>query len=55
MSFEVQVPEGLKPGDSFQTTVNVKDADPVKVKLTIPPGNHSTLRFHVNVQKKMND
>ncbi len=49
VSFEVAVPSGLKTGDTFLTSVKVGDSQPIKVKLTVPKGNHSTLRFNLNV------
>jgi hypothetical protein len=45
VSFEVAVPTGLKSGDTFLTSVKVVDSQPIKVKLTVPEGRHSTLRF----------
>jgi hypothetical protein len=51
ISFEVAVPKGLTTGDTFLTSVNVGNADPIRVKLTVPTGNPSTLRFHLNVPK----
>ena len=51
VSFEVAVPSGLKTGDTFLTSVKVGDSQTMKVKLTVPKGNHSTLRFHLNVPK----
>jgi len=52
VSFEVAVPSGLKSGDTFLTSVKVGDSQPIKVKLTVPKGNHSTLRFNLNVPNK---
>ncbi|KAL3925682.1 MAG: hypothetical protein SGILL_000238 [Bacillariaceae sp.] len=51
ISFEVTVPKGLTTGDTFLTSVNVGSADPIKVKLTVPSGNPSTLRFNLDVPK----
>jgi hypothetical protein len=51
VSFEVAVPTGLKSGDTFLTSVNVVDSQPIKVKLTVPEGQHSTLRFNLNVPR----
>ena len=51
VSFEVAVPTGLKSGDTFLTSVKVADSQPIKVKLTVPEGNHSTLRFNLKVPK----
>lgn len=51
VSFEVAVPTGLKSGDTFLTSVKVADSEPIKVKLTVPEGNHSTLRFNLKVPK----
>ena len=50
-SFEVAVPKGLKSGDTFLTSVKVGDSEPIKVKLTVPDGDHSSLRFNMNVPK----
>jgi hypothetical protein len=49
VSFEVAVPGGLKSGDTFLTSVKVGNSQPMKVKLTVPEGDHSTLRFNLNV------
>mmetsp|Transcript_48884 Transcript_48884/g.101035 ORF Transcript_48884/g.101035 Transcript_48884/m.101035 type:complete len:524 (+) Transcript_48884:1195-2766(+) len=51
VSFEVAVPTGLKSGDTFLTSVKVSDSQPIKVKLTVPEGDHNTLRFNLNVPK----
>ena len=51
ISFEAVVPKGLTTGDTFVTSVNVGNADPIKVKLTVPTGNPSTLRFSLDVPK----
>lgn len=50
-SFEVAVPKGLSSGDTFFSSVKVGEAEPIKVKLTVPSGNHSTLRFNLDVPK----
>jgi hypothetical protein len=51
VSFEVAVPKGLKAGDTFMTSVKVAGSDqpPMKVKLTVPSGAPSTLRFNLDV------
>lgn len=51
VSFEVAVPEGLKAGDTFMTSVKVAGSDQpsMKVKLTVPSGAPSTLRFNLDV------
>jgi len=51
VSFEVSVPIGLTSGDTFLTSVRVGGSGPMKIKLTVPEGDHSTLRFHLNVPK----
>ena len=51
VSFQVAVPVGLKPGDTFLTSVNVEDSQPIKVTIKVPEGNHTTLRFSLNVPK----
>ena len=51
VSFEVVVPNGLKSGDSFFSSVKVGDSESIRVKLTVPKGDHSTLRFNMNVPK----
>lgn len=51
VSFEVAVPKGLSSGDTFFSSVKVGNADPIKVKLTVPSGTHSTLRFNLEVPK----
>jgi hypothetical protein len=50
VSFEVAVPKGLLSGDTFFSSVKVGNGvDPIKVKLTVPSGTHSTLRFNLDV------
>ena len=51
ISFEAAVPKGLTTGDTFVTSVNVGNAEPIKVKLTVPDGKPSTLRFSLDVPK----
>ena len=51
VSFEVSVPHGLSSGDTFLTTVKVGDSQSIKVKLKVPDGDHSTLRFNLNVPR----
>jgi hypothetical protein len=51
ISFEVNVPKGLTTGDTFLTQVKVGEGDPIKVKLTVPAGNPTTLRFNLDVPK----
>ena len=51
VSFEVGVPTGLKSGDTFLTSVKVAGSQPIKVKLKVPDGDHSTLRFNLKVPK----
>eukprot|EP00536_Pseudo-nitzschia_multiseries_P002255 jgi/Psemu1/251486/estExt_Genewise1Plus.C_300056 len=50
VSFEVAVPVGLTSGDTFLTTVSVAGSSR-KVKLRVPEGDHSTLRFNMYVPK----
>jgi hypothetical protein len=50
VSFEVTVPQNLIAGDTFLTAVKVGDTSR-KVKLTVPEGNPSSLRFTLNVPK----
>jgi hypothetical protein len=51
VSFEVAVPQELKAGDTFLTSVKAGE-NTKKVKLTVPEGNPSTLRFTLQVHKK---
>jgi hypothetical protein len=52
VSFEVSVPQELGAGDTFLTSVKVGGGEQTKkVKLTVPAGNPSTLRFSLNVPK----
>jgi hypothetical protein len=49
ISFDVSVPENLNAGDTFLTTVRYGENLTKKVKLTVPEGNPSTLRFTLKV------
>ncbi|CAB9508383.1 Calcineurin binding protein 1 [Seminavis robusta] len=46
-SFEVQVPDNLKPGDTFTTTIMAGETAK-KVKLTVPEGDVDVLRFSID-------
>lgn len=48
-SFEVPVPQGLTEEETFVATVKVK-GKLKKVKLKVPPGNPSSLRFSLNIE-----
>ena len=54
VSFEVAVPQDLVAGNTFLTTVKVGD-ETKKVKLTVPNGNPSTLRFTLKIPKPPDD
>ena len=47
-SFVVSVPPGLAKGETFMASINVGSAYK-KVRLTVPSGNASSLRFKLNV------
>jgi hypothetical protein len=47
-SFEVLVPEGLHAGDTFLTLVQTGEGSK-KVRLTVPEGEPSTLRFSLQI------
>jgi hypothetical protein len=49
VSFNVSVPKNLSAGDTFLTTVKLGENSTKKVKLTVPEGNPSTLRFSLKV------
>jgi hypothetical protein len=51
VSFEVAVPKELVAGDTFLTTVKVGETTQ-KVKLKVPEGSPSTLRFTLKVPKE---
>lgn len=46
--FEVAVPQGVKAGETFITTIPVGEQRK-KVRLTVPPGDVTTLRFSLEV------
>jgi hypothetical protein len=46
--FEVAVPQGVKAGETFITTIQVGEFKK-KVRLTVPPGDVTTLRFSLEV------
>jgi hypothetical protein len=48
MSYEVVVPAGLSPGQSFLTTINVGGTKK-RFRLTVPDTNPSTLRFKTRI------
>lgn len=48
VSFEVRVPGHLSAGSTFLSTVNI-GGNTKKVKLTVPEGNPSTLRFALRI------
>lgn len=48
VSFDVLVPKSLSHGDTFFTVVKIGETNQ-KVKLTVPKGNPSTLRFTLKV------
>lgn len=54
VSYEVAVPESLEEGDTFLTAVKVGGATQ-KVKLTVPKGSPSTLRFKLTTPTKKAD
>jgi hypothetical protein len=47
-SFEVAVPEGLSEGETFLTSVQIGD-NVKKLRLTVPPGDATTLQFSLEV------
>lgn len=49
ISFEVTVPENLVAGDTFLTNVKYGDNISKRLKLTVPEGNPSTLRFSLTI------
>lgn len=49
MSFEVSVPQNMTAGDTFLTVIKFGESSTKKVKLTVPEGNPSTLRFSLKV------
>jgi hypothetical protein len=52
MSYEVVVPAGLSPGQSFLTTINVGGTKK-KFRLTVPDTNPSTLRFKTRIPRSL--
>jgi len=44
-TFAVTVPDGLGPGDKFETTVSLGDGSNKKIRLTVPAGNPQKLQF----------
>ena len=50
ISYEVVVPAGLTPGQSFLTTINVGGTKK-KFRLTVPATNPSTLRFKTQIPR----
>ena len=52
MSYEVVVPAGLSPGQSFLTTINVGGTKK-RFRLTVPDTNPSTLRFKTRIPKSL--
>lgn len=45
--FEVRIPDGLKVGDTFVTSIEDGEKIFKKVRLTVPEGASHTLRFHL--------
>ena len=50
-SFEVAIPEGLKKGDTFLTSIAIGDSTK-RVRLTVPSESASSLRFSLEVPVK---